>query len=40
VFAQQYDELYNLINTNHSNNQGRENIWEETGQLVKQPGKV
>jgi hypothetical protein len=40
VLAQQYEGLYNFRNPNYSNKQRRENIWEEIGQLMKQPGKV
>jgi hypothetical protein len=39
MLVQQYEELYNFRNPNY-NRQRRENIWEETGQLMKQPGKV
>jgi hypothetical protein len=38
--AQQYQKLYNFRNPNYSNKQRRENIWEKTGQLMKQAGKV
>jgi hypothetical protein len=40
VLVQQYEELYKFISPNYSNRQQRENIWEEIGQLMKQPGKV
>jgi hypothetical protein len=39
LFVQQYEKLYNFKNPNYSNLQRRENIWEEIGQLMKQPGK-
>jgi hypothetical protein len=39
LFVQQYEELYNFKNHNYSNVQRREIIWEEIGQLMKQPGE-
>jgi hypothetical protein len=39
LFVQQYEELYNFKNPNYNNLQRRENIWEEIGQSMKQPGK-
>jgi hypothetical protein len=39
LFVQQYEEMYNFKNPNYSNLQRRGNIWEEIGQLMKQPGK-
>ena len=38
LFVQQYEEMYNFKNPKYSN-LWRENIWEENGQLMKQPGK-
>jgi hypothetical protein len=39
LFMHQYEEIHNFKNPNYSNLQRRENIWEEIGQLMKQPGK-
>jgi hypothetical protein len=39
LFVQQYQEPYNLKNSNYSNVQRRENIWEEIGQSMKEPGE-
>jgi hypothetical protein len=39
LFVQQYEELCNFKNSNYSSLQRRENIWEETWQLMKQPDK-
>ncbi|GFG31208.1 hypothetical protein Cfor_07624 [Coptotermes formosanus] len=40
LFVQQYEELYNFKNPNYNNLQRRENIWEEIGQSMKQPGHM
>jgi hypothetical protein len=40
MFLQQYEELYHFTNPNYSNKQWQENIWDETGQLMKQQGMV
>lgn len=38
TLVQQYDELYNLKNKDYNNQQRRQNIWEEIGEILKQPG--
>jgi hypothetical protein len=40
LLVQQYDELYNLKDSNYSNQQRRENIWDEIGKAMKKPGKI
>jgi hypothetical protein len=38
--VQQYDEFYNLLNSNYSNEQIRQNVWDDIGKAMKEPGKI
>jgi hypothetical protein len=40
LLVQQNDDLYNLQNSNCSNQQRRQNIWDEVGKAMKEPGKI
>jgi hypothetical protein len=40
LLVQQYDELYNFKNSNCSNQQRRQNIWDEIGKAMKETGKI
>jgi hypothetical protein len=37
--VQEYEELYNLRHSDYSNQQRRDNVWEETGRRMNQLGK-
>lgn len=39
TIVQEYEELYNLKHPNYSNQQRRDNIWEEIGNRLNLTGK-
>jgi hypothetical protein len=39
VIVQEYEELYNLRHPDYSNQQRRDNIWEEIGRRMNHLGK-
>lgn len=39
TIVQEYEELYNLKHSHYSNQQRRDNIWEEIGKRLNQTGK-
>lgn len=39
AIVQEYEEIYNLKHPNYSNQQRRDNIWEEIGNRLNQTGK-
>lgn len=39
TIVQEYEELYNLKHPNYSNQQRRDNIWEEIGNRLNENGK-
>ncbi|CAH1105590.1 unnamed protein product [Psylliodes chrysocephalus] len=40
TLVQNYEELYNLKHSQYSNQQRRDNIWEEIGNIMKLPSKM
>lgn len=39
TLVQNYEELYNLKHSQYSNQQRRDNIWEEIGNIMKLPSE-
>jgi len=40
TIVQEYEELYNLKHPHYSNQQRRDNIWDEIGKRLNQTGKL
>ena len=38
TLVQNYEEIYSLKHQEYYNQQRRDNIWEEIGKIMKQPG--